>query len=264
MPYWVIQAREASTVYEGATWLDVLPDALEELGLELPRVRVAGGAQGCLRVADPAGQVVALIRQGLDDQEAADGILDRLPRLEGGLVAAFDAPLPTVESTLPSEVAERLFELTTPLDEASTDVEAAGLALDLLLKIVPAEAGSVILAGLEQARFEFLAAKGPAAKDVLPLTLPFGQGHVGAVHDSGVDLLLHDVAHSARHWHAVDAATGFTPRSLVAVPLRSSDGRSWGVLELLSTDDRFLGWHVTAAATVATSLAERLSASSPG
>ncbi len=180
MPYWVVQARGAFTVHEGATWLDVLSEALEELGLDLPRVRVAGGSQACLRVADPTGNIIALIRQGLDGQGAADGVLDRLPPLEGGLVAAFDAPLPAVESTLPSEVAERLFELTTPLDEASTDAQAAGLALDLLLRIAPAEAGSVILAGLEQARFEFLAAVGPAANDVLPLTLPFGQGHLRA------------------------------------------------------------------------------------
>jgi hypothetical protein len=263
VPYWVVQGRDAFTVREGATWLEILPSALTELGLDLPRVRVAGGREGCMRVASPEGRVVALIHQGLDDQEAVDGALDRMPVVSEGLIASFDDPLPRVESTLPNDVAERLFELTSPLDEATSDAGAATRALELLLRIVPAEAGSVLLAGLGQERFEFLAAVGPAADKVLPLTLPMGQGHVGAVHDSGVDLLLHDVAHSARHWHTVDQATGFAPRSLVAVPLRSSDGRSWGVLELLSTDDRFFGWHVTAAATVATSLAERLAATSP-
>jgi hypothetical protein len=263
MPYWVIQGREAYTIREADHWLDALPDALQELGLDLPRVRVAANASGVIRLADPSGDIVALVRPGNANQRAADGALDHQPHAEDGLLAIFDEPLPTGEIGLPEGVADRLFEITAPIDEAETDALAADRALELLMGIVPCDAGSVLYAGLDHDHFAFLAARGPAADRVRNLQLPLGQGHVGAVHDSGVAVMLHDVAHSARHWHEIDHATGFHPRALVAVPIRSGDGRSWGVIELLSTDDRLFGWHVTATDTVAQTLAERFAASAP-
>lgn len=263
MPYWVIQGREAYTIREADHWLDVLPGALEELGLDVSSVRAAANASGVIRLAEPGGDIVALVRPGNADQRAADGAIDHQPPADDGLLAVFDDALPTGEIALPEGVPERLFEITAPIDEADSDALAADRALELLMGIVPCDAGSVLYAGLDNDHFAFLAARGPAADRVRSIQLPLGQGHVGAVHDSGVAVMLHDVAHSARHWHEVDHTTRFHPRALVAVPIRSGDGRSWGVIELLSTDDRLLGWHVTATDSVAQTLAERFAASAP-
>lgn len=263
MPYWVVRSREEFTVRESREWLDALPGALTELGIDLPRVRVAEGPQGTIRVANEAGRIVALIHLGLHEQQAADGLLDKAPALDEGLVMVFDEVLPADEAPVPEGVSEELFELTRAVDEASSDQAAALVALQALMRHVPAEGGAVLLAGVEQEAFEFLAAVGPASRFVSEVRLPFGYGHVGTVHDSGVAVLIHDIAQSAKHWHIVDDATGFRPRSLLAVPVRSSDGRSWGVIELLSTEDDLVSWHVSAAEAVAQSLAERLMAANP-
>ncbi|HJW84982.1 MAG TPA: GAF domain-containing protein [Anaerolineae bacterium] len=130
------------------------------------------------------------------------------------------------ELALLNEVGRALTS-TLDLDEVLNAImeEAVG--------VVRGEAGSVLL--LDEARGElvFAAAVGPAADQLRGVHLPRGAGIATQALSSGRPLLIADAQSDGRFYDRVDALTGLTTRSLMAVPLRAR-GRVIGVMEVLN------------------------------
>jgi GAF domain-containing protein len=138
---------------------------------------------------------------------------DRLAAVERLLVAA----------------AERV-EVATRLDPPGLDrilrsiVEATVLLFD-------AEAASIALLE-EGGRLRFRVAAGARGEGVVGLTVEPGEGVAGYVAATGQPMALADVGADPRFGRATAQATGYMPRSLLAVPLELDD-RVIGVLEVL-------------------------------
>jgi Nif-specific regulatory protein len=69
------------------------------------------------------------------------------------------------------------------------------------------------------------------------IRVPPGQGIAGFVAERGEVVNLRDAADDPRHFSAVDRATGFTTRTLLAAPLRDPRGATRGVLQVLNKRD---------------------------
>ena len=86
----------------------------------------------------------------------------------------------------------------------------------------------------------FHVAVGEGAEEVLGLSIPSTQGIAGFVVRSGQPLMLEDVARDPRFAASFAQETGYSPSSIVAVPLET-DRASLGVLEILDPTEGTVG-----------------------
>lgn len=157
-------------------------------------------------------------------------------------------------------LAERLFDLSADLSGAEPD-RACQIALDLVLDFVDAEAGSVARGSINDPALTFVAATGPVRHEILGRQIPFGQGLVGLAFDVGGTLLVNDADSDSRHLHEVDRETGFHTMAALTVPIRTDEGRSYGVIQVLNQSGRGFGASdVEVVETVAYTLATALAA----
>jgi Nif-specific regulatory protein len=77
-------------------------------------------------------------------------------------------------------------------------------------------------------------ATGPVSTDLKEMRLKMGQGIAGWVAEQRKGVIVNDVGHDPRFYANVDRSTGFTTKSILAVPLLDQE-RVLGVLEVLNT-----------------------------
>ncbi|RRR66901.1 MAG: GAF domain-containing protein [Candidatus Viridilinea halotolerans] len=117
---------------------------------------------------------------------------------------------------------------------SSLDPEAVPtLILERAPDLLGAEESSLLLLDETTGELVFHYAAGPAGRQLLGQRLPPGTGVAGHVVSSGKAAIVNDTRDDGRFYRALDGDTGFTTRSIIAVPLRSRDGVR-GVLEVLN------------------------------
>jgi GAF domain-containing protein len=108
--------------------------------------------------------------------------------------------------------------------------------VDATVVLFGAEAASIALYDQATDRLVFRVAAGSQGDGVVGLAIASDEGVAGYVFTTGQPLALSDVANDARFGRKAAEQTGFTPRSLVAVPLLDDEG-TIGVLEVLDKRD---------------------------
>ncbi len=108
--------------------------------------------------------------------------------------------------------------------------------------VLEAQAASIALHEPVGDRLVFVAAAGPAAGEVVGLTIDASAGIAGYVFSSGQPLAVADVSRDPRFDRTVAEATGYVPRSLLATPLADEQGLV-GVLEVLDRRDGTFSLH---------------------
>ena len=103
--------------------------------------------------------------------------------------------------------------------------------VDATVTLFDAEAASIALVDPD-GRLRFRVAAGDQGAGVVGLVVESGEGIAGFVLATAQPIAISDVAADPRFDRAAAAATGYVPRSLLAVPLESGD-RVIGVLEVL-------------------------------
>ncbi|MGP1675392.1 MAG: GAF domain-containing protein [Candidatus Limnocylindrales bacterium] len=98
--------------------------------------------------------------------------------------------------------------------------------------VLDAQAASIAVHDPSTDRLVFLAAAGPAAGDVVGLSIEPSTGIAGYAFTTGQPLAVADVAADPRFDRAVADATGYVPNTLLATPLADAAG-TVGVLEVL-------------------------------
>lgn len=156
----------------------------------------------------------------------------------------------------PVDLAEQLFVRSMDINDAGDIEQAARTTLKLLKGFVPAEAGSVLYAGINDTALRFLAADGPSAAEVRDITVPLGHGIAGFCFDSGAALIIRNAGQDPRHLHDVDQQTGYHTGDMLSVALRDGDGSIHGCIQLLNPPRGFAEWHLEAANSLASTLAD--------
>lgn len=160
----------------------------------------------------------------------------------------------------PEDLAETLFDLSTDIYSAPNGNAACRMALDLVMKLIPCEAGSVLRGTREDGYLSFVACNGPAANKLVGKKMYFGQGVVGACFDLGITIQVADVSRDERHNSKFDQDTGFKTKALICAPVRQT-GAVYGAMELINPTKRFQPWHVEVMETVSRQLAGLLAVS---
>ena len=123
-----------------------------------------------------------------------------------------------------------------PPDAVLSAVAGAAVA------ILEAQAASVAIHDRDTDRLVFAVAAGPAAGDVVGLSIPTDVGIAGYAFTTGQPLAVADAAADPRFDRSVAEATGYVPATLLATPLVDGDGVV-GVLEVLDRRGGTFGLH---------------------
>jgi diguanylate cyclase (GGDEF)-like protein len=82
----------------------------------------------------------------------------------------------------------------------------------------------------------FTIVQGISYKEVEHVRLKRGEGIAGAVVDSGESIFVPDASRDPRFCDSVDKITGYSTRSIIAVPIKSR-GKTYGVIEIINRDN---------------------------
>ncbi|MFH1282105.1 MAG: HD domain-containing phosphohydrolase [bacterium] len=105
--------------------------------------------------------------------------------------------------------------------------------LPLVMRIIKAEAASILLVDEAKHRLQFVAASGKKKEEIKNVHLNLGEGIAGWVAENGAPLLIPDVSYDNRFSFKADQQTGFVTKSILAVPLKL-DTHTIGVVEAIN------------------------------
>ena len=123
---------------------------------------------------------------------------------------------------------DKLLELIIGQVKSLLDAEAASVLLH-----TPAKADAGDQPGAFSAELVFAASAGPGSEQLVGTRLPATAGIAGWVVREKQPALVADVQNDPRFYNRIDAATGITTRSLLAVPLVFQD-KTLGVVEAVN------------------------------
>ncbi len=126
-------------------------------------------------------------------------------------------------------------EITELFDGERSLGEAMAFSLDLAMRHVDAESGSVLFADEAGERLYFAVARGPKAEELLRRDpkVPIDQGLAGFCVRNGVAIAITDAAEDPRYFRKVAELLNYTVRSVLCAPIQC-EGFAFGALELLN------------------------------
>lgn len=148
-------------------------------------------------------------------------------------------PIGRITQTVRTEdVLADLFLAVAGLGSITDRTKGLGDLLDLAMRSIGCEAGSVFTTDLGAADLTFAVARGPSADKLLALGLkvPMGVGIVGFCALENVCLAVSDAQKDPRFHRAVSQAVGYETRSLLCAPV-AYQGKVLGALEVLNKQD---------------------------
>jgi signal transduction histidine kinase len=156
------------------------------------------------------------------------------PGSPAGLLSGLTDKLQELESAVLRQ-AERfsaVLEIGTTLASAR-DVDAIlRTVVERLSSLLGAEAATLFMLDAQKQELWSRVLRGSSLDEI---RLPLGTGIAGHVVATGESLLLADAYSDSRFHPNIDRQSGFSTRSMVAVPLKHVSGRILGVVEVLHT-----------------------------
>lgn len=133
------------------------------------------------------------------------------------------------------DVLAELFLEVSELASIQDRKRGLGFLLDLAMRSIGCEAGSVFLTDLGTADLSFAVVRGPTADKLMALGLkvPMGVGLVGFCAQEDVCVAVSDAEKDPRFYRAVSEAVGYETRSLLCAPV-AHRGTVRGALEVLN------------------------------
>jgi sigma-B regulation protein RsbU (phosphoserine phosphatase) len=129
-----------------------------------------------------------------------------------------------------------LLEMTARIN-SSTDLQSILLAImESAEVIMEAEASSLITIDTKTQEMTIAVPTGPVSSEVMGIRIPPGKGICGWVATHGVPLIVEDVQKDLRFYGEV-TGSGFSTKSIAAIPMHNSQGETIGILEVINRRD---------------------------
>ncbi len=129
---------------------------------------------------------------------------------------------------------ERIIDASKMINSALNLDELLKVILDIAVKIVDADSGTVYL--VDEKKGE-LWSKVLEALEPITIRLPIGKGISGYVAATGYTLNIPDAYLDARFNPEVDKKTGYHTKTILCMPMKNKDGKIVGVFQLLNKRD---------------------------
>ncbi|MBM4121174.1 MAG: GAF domain-containing protein [Nitrospira sp.] len=128
---------------------------------------------------------------------------------------------------------KQLEEVSEILNSSLDEHEALQRAIEAATNLVDAEAGALLLLTGDGGALVFDVAVGEKNALLKGVRIEYGEGIAGLVAKTGQPIIVNDAQHDSRVASEVDRHTGFTTRTILAVPVRARN-RTLGVVEAVN------------------------------
>ena len=128
---------------------------------------------------------------------------------------------------------DSLFQLSSMINSSLDINEVLDNSMRVIEELLDAEASSIFEIDFEKNELFFRLLRGTSGGRARKIRMKMGEGTAGRVASTGDALIVQDTKKDKRFSSKVDEMTGFTTRSIIAVPIRNR-GRITGVLEVLN------------------------------
>lgn len=108
--------------------------------------------------------------------------------------------------------------------------------LDSAMRLVNADAASLLMVDKERNKLVFTVALGPKGPDITDREIDLGEGIAGWVALNNKSLIIDNTADDPRFFSGVQKTTGYITTSMIAVPLRARD-ECIGVIEIINKSE---------------------------
>ena len=114
-------------------------------------------------------------------------------------------------------------------------MNAMEIVMDLTMKYMDSESGSVYLVDLDKNDIIFAAIRGPKAEALkkLNLRIPMGMGIVGFCVEENVSIAISEVNRDPRFYRAISQKLGYPTYSILSIPIYKN-GRVYGAIQLIN------------------------------
>src|SRR4030043_822202 len=129
-----------------------------------------------------------------------------------------------------------LMELSALINSTLDTGEIRERAIVAAIRLLDAEAGSLILIDQDSGDMFFEVAIGDKGEKVKEIRLKKGEGIAGWVAEKGEAIIIHDVQSDQRFFKTADKRSTFITRDMVCVPVKTKD-KVIGVLEAINREN---------------------------
>ncbi|MFB6274122.1 MAG: ATP-binding protein [Salinibacter sp.] len=129
--------------------------------------------------------------------------------------------------------AQSLFEINLRLNRMRDLDALLGFIIETAADVLDCSAASILLYKEESTSLEFSAATGSDPEQLAEIPVPLDDSIAGRIFTENEPVVVNNVAQDESHFDSVGEEVGFSPKSLVGVPLRIGD-EPIGVLECLN------------------------------
>jgi signal transduction histidine kinase len=136
-------------------------------------------------------------------------------------------------SDKPHSKLDALNRVLTRMNSSYNLIDLLNQVLVLAAQLVEAESASLIIHDHTRDTLVILVPTGPGAEAVRDQEIPKDTGIVGWVYRHSLSVISNDTATDSRFYAAIDAASGYTSRQILCVPLNVKD-RKLGALEAIN------------------------------
>lgn len=154
-----------------------------------------------------------------------------------------------MEKDVTLDLEPRILQLTTLLEASNLLNSALDITkvldniLNLMVRVLQAEAGTLWVVDEETGHIRAACAIGPSANAILGIQLQPGEGIVGRAIETSTGHLIEDVSQDEAWASRVDNQSGFVTRSMITMPLVAKH-RSIGAIQVLNKQgDLYFGQH---------------------
>jgi len=133
------------------------------------------------------------------------------------------------------EILSDLYFDISDIDNENNVLNAMEIVMDLTMKYMNSESGSVYLVDMNKNDIIFAAIRGPKAEDLkkLNLRIPMGMGIVGFCVEENVSIAISEVNRDPRFYRAISQKLGYPTYSILSIPIYKS-GRVYGAIQLIN------------------------------
>jgi len=159
------------------------------------------------------------------------------------------------------EVLSDLYFDISDIDLENNVLNAMEIVMDLTMKYMDSESGSVYLVDLNKNDIIFAAIRGPKADDLrkLNLRIPMGVGIVGFCVEENVSIAISEVSRDPRFYRAISQKLGYPTHSILSIPIYK-EGRVYGAIQLINkkSDSKFTTDEISVISYIASHAAQYL------
>lgn len=178
--------------------------------------------------------------EAVSEQDAARIISEKAMPTSTGIKALGSGPIPqeTHARVTDSSIEDVFLEIGDLFEDDKSMEDAISFSIDLAMRHISAESGSVLFAEETGRSLYFVAARGPKSEELLQqdFLVPIKSGIVGFCTRTGVGLAVADAPDDPRFFKDISDEIGYATRSIICSPIQC-EGQSFGAIELINHTD---------------------------